>query len=119
MMTDVCQAAGGGGDILRGISVGGFDDAADAAGNAHDVLVVSANRTGERSSQVQGSSLLDVTLLSDVIGVSRSTRQPHRSQQQQHQAVQRERREDREGDEKEVVKKGAQRSKVVEIETIG
>ena len=109
MMTDVYQAAGADGDMPRGMSHGGFDDAPYPAGNAHDVVVVSASRTGETFSQVQGTSLLDVTLLSEVIGVSRSTRQPHRSQQQQHQAVQRERREDREGDEKEEVKKEAQR----------
>ena len=29
-------------------------------GNVHEVVVVSASRTGERSSQVHGSSLLDV-----------------------------------------------------------
>ena len=123
MMTDVCQAAGG--DMRRGMSSGGFDDAPDAAGNVHDVVMVSAGL-------VQGTSLLDVTLLSEVIGVSRSTRQPHRSQQRhQQQAVQREedekeeakrqgeREEDRRGE------KGRERceegerggSKVVEVET--
>ena len=59
MMTDVRHAAGGGGDILRGMSGGGFDDAADADGNAHDVLVVSSSPTGKISSQVQGTPLLN------------------------------------------------------------
>ena len=50
--------------MLRGMSGGGFDGAADADGNAHDVLVVSACPTGKTSSQAQGTSLLNVTLLS-------------------------------------------------------
>ena len=49
-MTDMCQAAGGGEDMRRGRSGGGFDDAPDAAGNVHDVVMVSAGGTGESNS---------------------------------------------------------------------
>ena len=82
-----------------------------AAGDEHDVVVVSVSWTGERSAQVQGTSLLDVTPLSEVMegtsGVSRSKRQPQSNNQQQ--VVQRESWEDGEEDEQEEVKKQAQR----------
>ena len=58
MITNVHRSAGGGGDMLGDMSGGGFDDAPGAGGNVHDVVVMSASRTGERSSQVQGTSLL-------------------------------------------------------------
>ena len=97
MMTNVYQAAGGGGDRPGDMSGGGFDDAPGAGGNVHGVEVVSASRTGERSSQVQGTSLLDVTLLPEVMestsGDSRRKQQPHTDNQQQ--AVQREKQEER------------------------
>ena len=59
MMTNLYPAAGGG-DMLGGMPGGGFDDAPGASGNVHEVVVVSASRTGERPSQAHGTSLLDV-----------------------------------------------------------
>ena len=60
MMANVYRAAGGGGDMPGDMSGGGFDDSPGASGNVNDVVVVSASRTGERSSQVQGT-LLEVS----------------------------------------------------------
>ena len=62
--------------MLRGTSGFGFDDASDAADDVHDVVVVSASQTGEKS-------LVDVTLLAEVMGVSGSKQQAHSNNQQQ------------------------------------
>ena len=40
MMTNVCQAAGGGDDMLGGMLGGGFDDASGAGGNGHNAVLV-------------------------------------------------------------------------------